>query len=99
MKQEQKPKTAVALHYDGNNAPRVVASGKGDIAEQIIALAREHGIPLEEDGELLDLLSQLELGDEIPQPLYQAVAEIIAFAYMLRGMVPEGFDETAQSQD
>lgn len=85
------PTTAVALHYDGTHAPKVTAKGSGAIAEQIIALAKEHGIPLQENKPLVELLSQLDLGDEIPEALYLAVAEIIAFAYMLNGKVPEGF--------
>ena len=88
---EKQPTTAVALHYDGKEAPRVTAKGSGDLAEQIIALAKEHGIPLQEDAALVSLLSKLDLGDEIPQALYTAVAEIIAFAYILKGKVPEGF--------
>jgi flagellar biosynthesis protein len=84
--------TAVALHYDGKEAPRVTAKGTGELAEKIIALAKEHGIPLQEDAALISLLSKLDLGEEIPQALYTAVAEIIAFAYILNGKVPEGFE-------
>jgi len=93
----QKPTTAVALHYDGEKAPRITAQGTGEMAEKIIALAKEHGIPLQEDVALISLLSQLDLGDEIPEALYTAVAEIIAFAYILNGKVPEGFEEKAPS--
>lgn len=84
---------AVALKYDGENAPKVTAKGSQEIAEQIIALAREHNIPLSENKELVSLLSTLELGEEIPEMLYLAVAEVIAFAYMLKGKVPKGFQE------
>lgn len=87
----KKPTTAVALHYDGKEAPRITAKGTGELAEQIIALAKEHGVPLQEDAALISLLSKLDLGDEIPQALYTAVAEIIAFAYILNGKTPEGF--------
>lgn len=89
---KNKPTTAVALHYDGKEAPRITAKGSGELAEQIIALAKEHGIPLHEDAALISLLSKLDLGDEIPQALYMAVAEIIAFAYIVNGKVPEGFE-------
>jgi flagellar biosynthesis protein len=92
MSKEQKPVTAVALHYDGKEAPRVTAKGTGELAEKIIALAKQHGIPLHEDADLITLLAKLELGDEIPRALYLAVAEIIAFSYLLTGKVPEGFD-------
>jgi flagellar biosynthesis protein len=91
------PTSAVALHYDGTHAPKVTAKGTGDVAEQIIALAKEHGIPLQENKPMLDLLSQLDLGDEIPEALYLAVAEIIAFAYKLNGKVPEGFEGDTNS--
>lgn len=83
---------AVALKYDGENAPVVTAKGSQELAEQIIEIAKKHQVPLTENKELVSLLSTLELGDEIPEMLYIAVAEIIAFAYMLKGKVPEGFE-------
>jgi len=95
----QKPTTAVALHYDGKEAPRITAQGTGELAEQIIALAKEHGIPLQEDAALVSLLSKLDLGDEIPQALYMAAAEIIAFAYILNGKIPEGFEPPPEQAD
>lgn len=76
-------KKAVALEWDGFTAPKVTAKGSGELAEQILALAKAHDIPLQENTPLVDLLSQLELGDEIPESLYVAVAQIIAFAYYL----------------
>ena len=79
---------AVALRYEGRGAPRVTAMGRGLTAERIIALAEEHGVPLREDPDLVYLLSQLDLGDEIPATLYVAVAEVIAFAYRLSGKLP-----------
>ncbi|MBV2120638.1 MAG: EscU/YscU/HrcU family type III secretion system export apparatus switch protein [Candidatus Thiodiazotropha sp. (ex Ctena orbiculata)] len=84
---------AVALKYDGENAPRLTAKGRGELAERILALAEEHNIPLHEDVELAALLSQIPLGDEIPQALYRAVAEVIAFAYLLSGKRPPGFED------
>ena len=80
---------AVALFYDGETAPRVTAKGAGELAEQIIALAREHDVPLQENSELVALLSLLDLGDEIPHELYVCIAQIIAFAYSLQGKTPE----------
>jgi len=80
---------AVALFYDGETAPRVTAKGSGSLAEQIIALAVEHDIPLQENPELVGLLSLLELGEEIPHDLYVTIAQIIAFAYLLKGKVPD----------
>ncbi len=84
----QFPKSAVALHYDQISAPRVTAKGTDELADEIIALAKEHDIPIREQPELVQLLANVELGDEIPESLYLAVAEIISFVYMLKGKVP-----------
>jgi flagellar biosynthesis protein len=82
------PDIAVALNYDGIKAPRVTAKGRGKTAEQIIDLAKEHNIPLHTDVVLVDVLSKVPLGDEIPRELYLAIAEVIAFAYLLSGKRP-----------
>jgi len=82
---------AIALKYDEIHAPKLVAKGDSDIAEAIIKLAKEHGVPLYENGELVEILAKLELGDEIPEVLYRVIAEIIAFAYHLQGKTPDGF--------
>lgn len=82
------PTRAVALEYDGKNAPRVTATGRGAVAQQIIDVAREHGVPLREDPDLLTLLAKLELGDEIPRALYVTVAHVIAWSYYMTGKVP-----------
>ena len=84
MKDKKKPK-AVALKYrpQDDMAPRVVASGQGHLAEKMIALAREHQIPLYEDKHLADLLEELDLNVTIPPELYRAVAEVLAFIYRL----------------
>lgn len=82
------PDIAVALSYDGTHAPRVTAKGKGQTAEKIIELAKEHNIPLHTDVMLVNVLSKMSLGDEIPRELYLAVAEVIAFAYLLSGKRP-----------
>ena len=88
---------AVALHYDGDNAPRVTAKGQDALAERIIAAADEAGVPLYPDAELAMVLSQVPMGEEIPDNLYKVIAEVIAFAYILAGKFPEGFDPTAQT--
>lgn len=80
---------AVALKYDGKNAPKVVAKGSGLSADQILAIAKEYGIPLQTEPELARILAQIPLGDEIPNELYVAVAEVIAFAYFLSGKTPD----------
>jgi len=84
---------AVALSYDEENAPVVTAKGTGELAQQIIDLAKQHDIPLMENAALAQLLVLLDLGDEIPEQLYLAVAEVLAFAYWLNGKVPKGFQE------
>jgi flagellar biosynthesis protein len=74
---------ASALHYGGTGAPKVVASGRGLIADRILDVAREAGIPIREDRALAEALSALELEQEIPEDLYKAVAETLAWAYAL----------------
>lgn len=86
---EKKPPLAVALQYDGERAPRVTAKGRDELAEQIIRLARDHGVPLQENEPLAAMLSKVELGEEIPEALYLAVAQVIAFAYHLSGKAPD----------
>src|ERR1700712_1178099 len=74
---------AVALHYSGRGAPRVVAKGDGLVADNIIATARAHGVPLDEDSALASALSRVDLGREIPRELYVAVAQVLAFAWSI----------------
>ena len=81
----QTPTLAVALHYDKKGAPRVVAKGRGDIGTKIVELAREHGVPVEENEVLAGALSQVELDDEIPVELYRAVAEVLVFVLKVGG--------------
>ncbi|MBV1951075.1 MAG: EscU/YscU/HrcU family type III secretion system export apparatus switch protein [Cycloclasticus sp.] len=87
------PNIAVALKYDGKNTPTVTAKGKGGLAEEIINLAKENNIPLDSNPELVKVLSSIPLGDEIPDVLYLAVAEVIAFAYFLSDKAPEGYEK------
>ena len=91
MNFKKQHKIAVALEYDGHNAPLVTAKGIGEVAEKILQIAKQQGIPLQQDMELVEILSQINLGDEIPENLYRAVAEVIAFAYIIRGKFPENF--------
>lgn len=81
----EKPKKAAALKYmhGEDRAPRVVAKGRGSVAEKILETARQHGIPIKEDKTLVEILSSLDLYQEIPAELYRAVAEILAFVYAL----------------
>jgi flagellar biosynthesis protein len=92
------PDIAVALHYDGQAAPRVTAIGQRAMAEQIIALAQEHGVPLHTDADLAETLAGIPLGEEIPRELYLAVAEVVAFAYYLSGKQPVGLREPGAAE-
>ena len=84
---------AAALQYRPNDdrAPKLVAKGSGEIAEQIIALAKKHNIPIHEDRDLLTVLAQLDLEKEIPAELYKPIAEILSFVYRV--------NEKAKSKD
>ncbi|GAB1266254.1 hypothetical protein NBRC116492_30640 [Aurantivibrio infirmus] len=84
----QEIRQAVALFYDGENAPTVSAKGDYSVAEEIIRVAQEHNVPICDNPELVDLLMNLELGDSIPESLYLSIAYIIAFAYKLDGKNP-----------
>ena len=78
--EEQKNKIAVALEYEpSEEAPKIVASGRGYLAEKIIERAVEENVPLHKDDKLADTLSRLEIGDLIPPELYEVVAEILVF--------------------
>jgi flagellar biosynthesis protein len=72
---------AAALHYEGAGAPKVVAAGRGHIAERIIAAAKEAGVPIHDDRALAESLSRLALGTEIPEELWTAVAEALVWAH------------------
>lgn len=76
----KKIKQAIALEYDpSDEAPRVIASGRGELAERIIERAKEADVPVHRDDKLADTLSRLEIGDMIPPELYEVVAEILVF--------------------
>jgi flagellar biosynthesis protein len=73
-----------ALRYTGDGAPTVVAAGRGHVAATILARAREAGVPVHRDPELADALARLALGQEVPEALWTAVAEVLAWAYGLQ---------------
>lgn len=85
----QRSNLAVALEYETGTrqAPRVVAKGYGAIAEQIIAIAEEHGVVIEANSHLAEALSGVELDESIPMELYEAVAEVIAFVLRASGKI------------
>ena len=81
----ERRRQALALAYgEGDGAPRLVAKGYGDVAERIIEEARRHGVPMHDSPELVGLLMQVDLDQQIPPQLYQAVAELLAWVWQLR---------------
>ncbi|WP_163935759.1 EscU/YscU/HrcU family type III secretion system export apparatus switch protein [Paraferrimonas sp. SM1919] len=84
-------KTATALFYDQLSAPKVVAQGSGEVAQQIIEIAKREGVVIHQDPMLSEFLSRLETGDEIPKELYFIIAEILAHIYLVKGKYPKGF--------
>ena len=85
MKDERKTLQAAALKYDGKKdaAPRLTAKGRGVVAEKIIELAQKHNIPIKSDPALVQILSKIDIDEQIPAELYKAVAEILAFVYSM----------------
>jgi len=88
-----KAKFAIALQYDGEQAPVVTAKGHQETAEEILSIAQQEDIPVYEDKELSALLDQLDLGDHIPQSLYVVIAEVLSFAYGLSGKHKDFMDK------
>lgn len=79
-KEKEKEKTAVAVAYQpGDTAPKILAAGKGAIAERIIETAKDNDVPFYQDNQLADTLAKLEIGSTIPPELYEVVAEILVF--------------------
>jgi flagellar biosynthesis protein len=85
---------AVAIRYQppGDRAPKVTAKGSGLVAQKIIELGRQYGIPIQEDPALVQVLAQLDFYQEIPPKIYAVVAEILAFVYKLNQRIPEDRD-------
>lgn len=79
-KEDTKPKQAIALEYDpSEDAPKVIATGRGLLAERIIEKAKDANVPIHQDSKLANTLSRLEIGERIPPELYEVVAEILVF--------------------
>ncbi|GMT47303.1 MAG: flagellar biosynthetic protein FlhB [bacterium] len=85
MKEEGKKAAALKYRQGVDAAPKVVARGRGWLAGRIIALAREHGVPIHEDKALVEILSTLDMYEETPPELYRAVAEVLTFIYKMNG--------------
>ncbi|MFK5984709.1 MAG: EscU/YscU/HrcU family type III secretion system export apparatus switch protein [Pseudomonadota bacterium] len=84
-------KQAIALKYDGTSSPQITATGQNELAEEIIRIAKENNIPIQEDPDLAVLLAQLDLYEHIPESLYFVVAEVLAFTYLAAGKTPNDF--------
>ena len=78
-------KKAIALDYDidVNQAPKVIAKGKGELANNIIKIAQDNDVPIKKDEDLVELLSAIDIDKEIPESMYKAVSEIFSFIYDL----------------
>lgn len=96
---ERNTRSATALQYEGKAAPTVTAKGHGELADEIIALAKQHGVLVHQDDELSKLLGQLQLGEQIPPQLYIVIAELIAFSYVLQGKFPDNWHNIHQRID
>ena len=85
MKPKDRQKKAVAIKYQpkSDTSPKVIAKGQGRVAEKILEIARENNIHIHNDPDLIEVLSQLDLNEEIPPELYVVVAELLAFVYSL----------------
>ena len=84
----QEVQTAIALRYAperGEDAPRIAATGSGHIADEILRIARENDVPLRSDPALASALATLDVGQQVPQELFRAVAEVLAFVYKMNG--------------
>ncbi len=90
MPDQPKPPIAVALRREQSDAPRVVASGRGAVAQEILAIAFEHGVRVREDADLAQLLAMLELDSPIPLEAFAAVAEILTYLQKAQASWPEG---------
>jgi flagellar biosynthesis protein len=93
------PRQAIALSYDRQNAPTLTAKGDDELADAILAVAREYEVPIYENAELVKMLARLELGDSIPEELYRTIAVIIAFAWRLQGKKPADFVEPERPEE
>ena len=93
------PRFAIALEYDGKQAPVVTAKGHDEIANQILRLAHEANIPIQKDNELSLVLDQIDLGDHVPEALYVVIAEILTFAYRLSGKHKDFMDDIQMRPD
>jgi len=101
--QTDKTRTAVGLRYgeqgvsrNGDKVPTIVVKGVGHLADEILSLADQHNIMVHQDSGLVDMLSRLDLGQEIPPNMYHVIAELIAFSYVLQGKFPDSWENPSR---
>ncbi|AEP30598.1 EscU/YscU/HrcU family type III secretion system export apparatus switch protein [Brumicola nitratireducens] len=99
MKDDTKKAIGLKYNTEENNSPTVIAKGFGDLADDIIKLAKQSGVLIHEDPYLSDLLARMDLGQEIPENLYHVIAELIAFSYVLQGKFPESWSNVHSKVD
>jgi len=97
--QSSGPNRAIALKYDGTDLPKVIATGRGDVAAEIIRRAEAADVPLVEDPQLAVLLSDIDLGANIPEPLFRAVAEVLSYAFYVSGRHEDILRRAKQTRD
>ena len=93
MTESSKSNSAIGLLYEAGHSPIVSAKGFGELADEIIALAKVKGILIHQDEALANTLSKLDRAEEIPKELYFVIAELIAFSYVVRGKFPPGWQD------
>lgn len=98
MDENLRRKKAVALRYlpESDTAPRVTAKGSGAMAERMIEASKQHGVPLQNDATLVEMLSKIEINQQIPPELYRVVAEVLSLIYRLEGKGREIVDKGAE---
>ena len=99
MKNDQKKAIGLKYNSEEQDSPTVIAKGFGDLADEIIALAKQSGVMIHEDPYLSDLLARMDLGQEVPESLYHVIAELIAFSYVLQGKFPDSWSNVHNKID
>jgi flagellar biosynthesis protein len=97
--EKQQKAVAIAHEAEGNSVPRVVASGRGAVAEQILQIAFAHGVKVREDADLVEVLSQVDVDSDIPLEAFATVAEILAYVYRANGLLPASDQEFTTNGD
>lgn len=91
-KRVRRARSAVALSYDGKGAPSISAKGKGEIADRILEIARANKVAIKKDPALTAALSEIPLGDQVPEALFSAIAEVLAYVYSISDKAIPGLE-------